>query len=425
MVALAFLTLARGAEKEAKPAHALTAIAERNGAIYQRGETVTFLLSLQENGKPADGEVEWTLTKDGVAPTRTGKVAVKAGKATVTGSLGEPGFLQLRATVQSGSQKVTALAGAGIEPTGIAPSAPAPADFDAFWADQKKQLAAVPMTPRLTPAKSANAGVEVFDLQVDALGAPVSGYFARPAKAAAKSLPAVLTVHGAGVRSASATGPAGWARDGALALDINAHGIPNGKPSEFYEALTAGELKDYRAKGRESRDTVYFKGMMLRLVRAIDFLAAQPEWDGRTLVVYGSSQGGFQAIAAAGLDPRVSFIAAGVPAGCDHTGSLVGRIAGWPKFVATNEQKPSPAVLEAVKYYDGVNFAARAKVPAIFTVGFIDTTCPPTSVYAAYNALRGPKEIFHDIKAGHTNTPAARDAMNAAVKKHLAASRAK
>jgi len=58
-------------------------------------------------------------------------------------------------------------------------------------------------------------------------------------------------------------------------------------------------------------------------------------------------------------------------------------------------------------------------------VGFIDTTCPPTSVYAAYNALRGPKEIFHDIKAGHTNTPAAREAMNAAVKKHLAGNRAK
>jgi cephalosporin-C deacetylase-like acetyl esterase len=423
-VALAFLTLARGAEKEAKPAHTLTAIAERSGAIYQRGETVTFLLTLEEHGKPADGEVDWTLTKDGVAPTRSGKVAVKGGKASVTGSLAEPGFLQLRATVPSGAQKVTALAGAGIEPTAIAPSAPAPADFDAFWAEQKRQLAAVPMNPRLTATKSATANVEVFDLQLAALGAPVSGYFARPAKAAARSLPAILTVHGAGVRSASATGPAGWARDGALALDINAHGIPNGKPSAFYEALAAGELKDYRAKGRESRDTIYFKGMMLRLVRAIDFLAAQPEWDGRTLVVYGSSQGGFQAIVAAGLDPRVSFLAAGVPAGCDHTGALVGRIAGWPKFIATNEQKPAPAVVEAVKYYDGVNFAARAKVPAIFTVGFIDTTCPPTSVYAAYNALREPKEIFHDIKAGHTNTPAARDAMNAAVKRHLAANRA-
>ncbi len=35
------------------------------------------------------------------------------------------------------------------------------------------------------------------------------------------------------------------------------------------------------------------------MIRAIDFLTAQPEWDGRTVIVYGSSQGGFQALAAA------------------------------------------------------------------------------------------------------------------------------
>jgi cephalosporin-C deacetylase len=46
-------------------------------------------------------------------------------------------------------------------------------------------------------------------------------------------------------------------------------------------------------------------------IRAIDVLTEQPEWDGRTVAVFGISQGGFQAIAAAGLDPRVTFFAAG------------------------------------------------------------------------------------------------------------------
>ncbi len=40
--------------------------------------------------------------------------------------------------------------------------------------------------------------------------------------------------------------------------------------------------------------------MFLRMERAIDFLASQPEWDGRILIVTGSSQGGGQAIVAAG-----------------------------------------------------------------------------------------------------------------------------
>jgi cephalosporin-C deacetylase-like acetyl esterase len=56
-------------------------------------------------------------------------------------------------------------------------------------------------------------------------------------------------------------------------------------------------------------------------------------------------------------------------------------------------------------------------------VGFIDTTCPPTSVYAAYNALRAEKGIFNDIPSGHTNSPAAGKAMREAVQKHFAAMR--
>ncbi|MDZ4404949.1 acetylxylan esterase [Prosthecobacter sp.] len=280
------------------------------------------------------------------------------------------------------------------------------------------------MKSTLTPVQAAVKGVEAFDVQIDCLGKPVSGYFGKPQKAKAKSLPAILHVHGAGVRSAT-LGSTSWAANegGMLALDINAHGIPNGKPKAFYDALTAGELKGYPQIGNQDREQCYFKGMFLRLVRAIDFLTAQPEWDGKTLIVYGSSQGGFQAFAAAGLDARVSFICAGVPAGCDHTGSQANRVSGWPKIVPNDaEGKPNAAALQASRYFDNVNFAARAKCQgAAVTVGFIDTTCPPTSVYAAYNALTMSKALHTDILAGHTNTPAASKFMQDAALKHVRA----
>lgn len=405
-----------------KSPYAVFAATDRADAVYARGETVTFRLRVEHEGKPvAAGEVEWTVSKDGVAPTRSGRIALEGGAATVTGTLAEPGFLQCRVAFQppGGGAKITALAGAAIAPKDIKPSLPVPDDFDAFWSAQKAKLAAVPINARLTPVKSPSVKAEAFDLQADSVGAPVSGYYARPVGAKPRSLPAVLTVHGAGVRSAGLGTAVGWAAEGALALDLNAHGLPNGRDAAFYSALADGELKNYRRAGRESRDTVYFLGMFLRLVRAIDFLAAQPEWDGRTVVVSGSSQGGAQALAAAGLDPRVTFFAAGVAAMCDHTGPIAGRVAGWPKFIESAENPPPPAVVAAVRYYDGVNFAARAKAPGIFTVGFIDTTCPPTSVYAAFNALPAKKEIFHDITAGHTNTPAATAAMRDAVRAHL------
>ena len=425
LAALFVLTaVTRGAEPAKKPSHALTVLADRSDALYRRGETVTFLLRLEHDGKPVEsGEIDWVLSKDGVEPRRTGRATLTGGKATVTGTLDEPGFLQCSATFQAGENKVTALGGAGISALEIKPSMPAPDDFATFWDVKMKALAAVPMNPRLTAVTSSRDGVVAFDLQADSVGAPVSGYFARPADAKPRSLPAILTVHGAGVVSSQLNTAATWAKQGALALDLNAHGLPNGRDKAFYDALVAGELKDYRRRGRESRETIHFLGMFLRLVRAIDFLTAQPEWDGRTVVVSGSSQGGAQAIAAAGLDSRVTFFVAGVPAMCDHTGAMAGRIAGWPKFIETKEKAPPPEVVSAVRYFDAVNFAARTKAPGFFTVGFIDTTCPPTSVYAAYNALQTKKDIFNDIAAGHTNTPAAGAAMRAAVQRHFEAAR--
>ena len=53
----------------------------------------------------------------------------------------------------------------------------------------------------------------------------------------------------------------------------------------------------------------------------------------------------------------------------------------------------------------------------------VSSPCPPTSVYAAYNALTVPKQIHNDILAGHTNTPAASKFMQAAALKHVRESR--
>jgi cephalosporin-C deacetylase-like acetyl esterase len=205
-----------------------------------------------------------------------------------------------------------------------------------------------------------------------------------------------------------------------LSMDINAHGLPNGKPAQYYKDLAAGKLKDYRQAGRESRETVYFRGMFLRLVRAIDFLTAQPEWDGKTVIVIGHSQGGGQALAAGGLDNRVTFIATGVPAICDHSGRAAGRINGWPKLVETGaDGKPDPTQLEAAAYVDAVNFATRAKADAIMSVGFIDSVCPPSSCYAAYNQLSGKKQIINKPLMGHAAPADIHKAFFDAVLKHV------
>ncbi len=409
------------AGQNTKPAAgpALKVRADRPAAIYKQGETVVFDVEL--DNRPASGQdiwVAWKVSQDGVPPVQTGTACLEAGKARITASLNEPGHLLCAVTWTNQGTPATALAGAAIDPLLIKPSLPAPDDFDAFWNDQKKKLAAIPVNARMTPVKSDSTNLQCFDVQADCVGdAPMSGYYARPAGATPKSLPVILILQGAGVNSAFLSSASQWAGQGFLAMDINAHGLPNGKPAEFYKEMQDGKLRGYPHFGRESRETCYFLGMFLRVARALDFLATQPEWDGKTVIAYGSSQGGFQALAAGYLDPRVSFIAAGVPAGCDHTGVVAGRVNGWPKLVPNGpDGKPDPKILNAARYFDNVNFAVRTKAKAaFFTVGFIDQTCPATTVYAAYNALPVPKRIFNDIPTAHANSPEATKARNQAV----------
>ncbi|MCL4192320.1 MAG: acetylxylan esterase, partial [Thermoguttaceae bacterium] len=129
---------------------------------------------------------------------------------------------------------------------------------------------------------------------------------------------------------------------------------------------------------------------------------------------------GGQSIAAAGLDPRVTLIAAGVPAICDHSGKAAGRINGWPKLVPDENGVPNAKILEVARYFDAMNFATRAKAEAVVSVGFIDGTCPPTSVYAAYNNLPGKKQMTCEPLMGHTTFPSHQKAAAAAIAEHIA-----
>lgn len=81
-----------------------------------------------------------------------------------------------------------------------------------------------------------------------------------------KSLPAIVLTHVAGVASSRLSTAAKWAADGLL--DLNAHGLPNDQPKDFYAQLYRGELRDYFWKARDSREDIFFDTLYLRLQRA-------------------------------------------------------------------------------------------------------------------------------------------------------------
>ncbi|HWH71317.1 MAG TPA: acetylxylan esterase, partial [Candidatus Sulfotelmatobacter sp.] len=179
---------------------------------------------------------------------------------------------------------------------------------------------------------------------------------------------------------------------------------------EFYQQQSKGALKDYAAIGNDNRDTSYFLRMYLSCYRAAQYLAERPDWDGKTLVVAGTSQGGQQTLMTAGLHPRITAALACVPAGCDMTGPQVGRSPGWPAWFYKTEGKDPAKVIEASRYYDDVNFASRITCPVLVGIGLVDETCPPAGILAAINQTKGPKEILLLPRSDHqgkNNTQAA------------------
>ena len=387
--------------------------ATRDGSEYKQGEVADFILTGKKDGKAVDGlNFTGEITKDSVPMNKKFTGVIKNGKAIIKGvALNEAGFLKCDVSVslpkKDGEElrTVRLLAGAGFDVLNIKPSLPAPDDFDAYWEKQKKILASIPMNVKLTKLDSGKDDVEFYDVQADSFNGKLSAYMAFPKNAKAKSLPAIVFAQGAGVRSSSKSVIA-WAQRGVIALDFNAHGIPNGMPKKYYEDLQNGELKGYPLKKCHNKDTIFFRTLYMRLMRAMDVICAQPQWDGKNLAVCGGSQGGGQALAAAGLNPKVTVVASGFPAICDHTGCVIGRTTGWPHFTRLDKNgNYNKNVIEAPRYIDAVNFASRIKGKVVMIINYADNACEPTSCYAAYNNIKTEKRLIVNEQSRHTPAP--------------------
>lgn len=290
-----------------------------------------------------------------------------------------------------------------VAPEGFKAGYEEPADLMDYWNNQKALLRALPMQVKQTALdvpQQYQGEYVCNDIEINCLGpAPVRAYFAKPADARKGSLPIVILCRAAGVSGdwcrcqvGECVGNAAFG-NGALSLDLNAHGMLNGQTDDYYRMLEDGQLRNYFDHNAADRETYYFRGMYLRLLRAIDFMTQQPEWDGKRILVIGESQGGGQAVAAAGLDPRVSAVVLNVPAMQDFGGARVGRRGGWPHPIETH-QDIRPAMLDAtLPYFDGALLIRHSKAEIFCEIGLIDTTCPPSAVWSSLNGAPGKKTV--------------------------------
>ncbi len=378
-------------------AQEFTATPQNASGLYSAGEKIAWRISA-----PGQSEAHAVVKLFDTKVLWEGDVKLDSGSGVLETSLNEPGTVLVSLTAKVQDKNAKCLVGAAASPTKITPSAPRPADFDAFWQAKIKDLYAVPANPKATADGSGDPAVEYVKLTLDNIkGTRVYGQLARPKREG--KFPAMLIVQWAGVYGLPKSNVVSPAKNGWLALNIMAHDLPLDQPDEFYKKAAATTLNNYTSIGNDDRETSYFLRMLLGCYRAADYLTQRPDWDGRVFVVTGTSQGGLQGLATAGLHPKVTAVLVCVPAGCDTTAPWAGRSVGWPYWFRSTQGKDEKKVMETSRYFDGVNFAANIRCPALIALGLIDQTSCPAGVFAAFNQIKGPKEAVVMVNSPHQN----------------------
>lgn len=375
---------------------------------YKTGEPVHFKITVLKDGNPLKNiGVKYQVGPEKMEPVKKDSVVLANSVLSVPATtLKTPGFVQCIATATLDGKEYRGIGAAGFEPLAIQPTVANPTDFLKFWDSAKADLAKIPLDARMTllPDRcTENVNVYHVNIQNYRLGARLYGILCVPKKEG--KYPALLRVPGAGIRPYR--GDITNAEKGIITLEIGIHGIPVTMDESVYANLGAGALNNYPAFNLDNKDRYYYKRVYIGCVRANDFIFSLPQFDGVNLAVTGGSQGGALSIVTAALDSRVKWLGAFYPALSDVTGYLHGRAGGWPHLfnkdnIAFNNSKEK---IETCGYYDVVNFARQLKVPGIYSWGYNDETCPPTSMYAAYNVITAPKSLYLALETGHWTYP--------------------
>jgi cephalosporin-C deacetylase-like acetyl esterase len=397
---------------------------ERTGAVrlsvvpasadwtYAPGAPARFSATITRDGHPLAGtQVRVACGPEMMPPAIERTAAVPASGLEIEGgTLKAPGFLRCALTANVDGREYRAVGTAAFAPEKIQPTVENPADFDEFWAAGKEQLAKLPVDARLTPKPElSTARAEVYHVSLQNVGsgrdgAPSRFYGILALPKAEGKFPAVMNPPGAGIRPYA--GLVSLAEKGYITLQVGIHGIPVDLPVELYASLGTAALARYNAVSLDDRERYYYRRVYLGCVRANDFLVSLPKWDGKNLVVTGGSQGGALTIVTAGLDPRVTALAPYYPALSDLTGYLNGRAGGWPHlFRDEKDGHRTPAKIRTAAYYDVVNFARRVKAPGLYSWGWNDEVCPPTSTHSAYNVVSAKKQLLLAVETGHFTVP--------------------
>ncbi len=283
------------------------------------------------------------------------------------------------------------------------PDVAIPVDFDARWQDTLDEARSHDLALVLERQTSPMTAFVVDDVTFAGFGGdPVKAWLVRP-RDGEGPLPLVVEYNGYGGGRGLPHERILWPAVGYayLFMDSRGQGSAWGSGGNTADASGGGEagapaLPGFMTRGILDFSTYYFRRLISDAVRALDVAVALPGIDRKRIAVAGASQGGGLAIAAAGLSSVPSAALVDVPFLC-HIARGVAIAEQDPyqevaRYLAVHRDNTARA-MHTLSYVDGVTLAARATASALFSVALRDDVCPPSTVYAAFNAWKGDASI--------------------------------
>ena len=288
---------------------------------------------------------------------------------------------------------------------------PQPGDFDAYWDRALKELDAVPPDAELVPAQFTCKSVECFDLWYTGVrGARVYAKYLRPKKIESP-LPAAFYFHGYSGCSPDWYRLLPFAAAGMAVAAMDCRG--QGGLSEDKGGVKGTTFRGHIIRGlNDSPDKLLFRDVYLDTVQLVRALAGFKEVDENRLACYGNSQGGGLTIACAALEKRIKRAAPIHPFLSDYKRvwemdlakeayqELKDYFRGYdPRHEREDE------IFTKLGYIDIQFLAPRIKAEVLLQTGLMDTICPPSSQFAAYNKILSPKKVLFYPDFGHEDAP--------------------
>ncbi|MDO4739359.1 MAG: acetylxylan esterase [Eubacteriales bacterium] len=293
---------------------------------------------------------------------------------------------------------------------------PCPADIEEYWDRAIAQMEALGTECELVPAAFRAPGVECYDLYFTGVGgARIHCRFAKPAHAQGK-LPGVCLFHGYTGCADSFSGLMKWCAAGMAAASMDCRG--QGGSSEDIVPVKGNTHHGHIIRGLDDPDPdkLYFRNVFLDTAQLARIMMAMDCVDETKVGATGGSQGGGLTLACAALTPGLNRAAPVYPFLCDYRRVWdmdldVAAYAELREFFRHSDPRHEreEAVFTKLGYIDNQHIAHRIRARVLMCTGLLDTVCPPSSQFAAYNKITAQKEVLFYPDFGHENLPESDD----------------